>query len=47
MKDRSSIIQTLETMLHRNIQVIKSVIVAMVGMAMLLEQVMGQELVKG
>ena len=47
MKDRSSIIQTSETMLHRNTQVIKSVIVAMVGMAMLFEQVMGLEVVKG
>ena len=34
-------------MLYRNTQVIKSVIVVMVGMALLLDQVMGQEVVKG
>ena len=34
-------------MLYRNTQVIKSVIVVMVGMVLLLDQVMGHEVVKG
>ena len=34
-------------MLRTNTQVIKSVMVVMVGMAMLLDQVMGQGVVKG